>query len=674
LTLAPGSITTALLADKAVTAAKLDDQSSAVVAASLPASGAYVGQLGFDSATGALRIWDGSVWQALKAAGSINTLTYDNAVGPVALAGAASGDSVTLSARLNPTSAAAQFLAGPSGAGGVADYRTIVGADLPVASALERGAVQVSGNGLRVTGSRLEIDNDITASAGVYGLVDVNAKGLVIGSRRVQATDLPIATTSTVGVVMPGSDLTVTVTGVLDHDIKIAGGGTYTKLTVNATGHITAGAQLTAADIPDLDAAKITTGEFDARRLADHSVTAIKLADYATAYIQDVQPANAGNTIGQLWLNPLAQQIRMWDGNVWVPIGVGALSEQNLRFCGLFTAVDGKITILTQFGRDAGYKVGDVLPVATDQLTGSYFVCDTAGNGVAVTPGVNYDPGDWSVCLGVAQGWERVDTLSGGGGGGGASTLDGLIDVDAPSPGAGQFLGYDGVIWKAVAIGNATAAGRGLIELATQAEVDAGTDTERAVTPATLKTTKDTLATAVSNITNLQTAVTTIQGQTVDATTTVKGIVRLADAAAVTAGTAGLVVTADQLKTTNDAVATAVGGGVTTINGTAPVTVTGTGNTRTVAVADATTVAKGAVQLADAAAITAGTAGRVVDAAQLKANVPVLADATTTVKGVVQLATSAEAAAGTDAAKAVTSKALHDGYLAKNISTLPALP
>jgi hypothetical protein len=40
----------------------------------------------------------------------------------------------------------------------------------------------------------------------------------------------------------------------------------------------------------------------------------------------------------------------------------------------------------------------------------------------------------------------------------------------------------------------------------------------------------------------------------------------------------------------------------------------------------------------------------------------------------VQLATSVEAATGTDTAKAVTPKALHDGYLAKDISTLPALP
>jgi len=66
---------------------------------------------------------------------------------------------------------------------------------------------------------------------------------------------------------------------------------------------------------------------------------------------------------------------------------------------------------------------------------------------------------------------------------------------------------------------------------------------------------------------------------------------------------------------------------------------------------DATTSAKGVVQLADAAAVTAGTAGRVVDAAQLKANPP---DATETIKGKVQLATAAEVTTGTNTTKAVT--------------------
>jgi hypothetical protein len=142
-----------------------------------------------------------------------------------------------------------------------------------------------------------------------------------------------------------------------------------------------------------------------------------------------------------------------------------------------------------------------------------------------------------------------------------------------------------------------------------------------------------------------------------DASTTVKGIVQLADAAAITAGTPGLVVDAAQLK--------AAGGGVHVGTMAPPSPKAGAlwwnSSNQKLKVyndsggfgfwqevnPDATTTAKGIVQLADAAAITAGTAGRVVDAAQLKANVPTIADATTTVKGIVQLADAAAITAGT---------------------------
>jgi hypothetical protein len=86
-------------------------------------------------------------------------------------------------------------------------------------------------------------------------------------------------------------------------------------------------------------------------------------------------------------------------------------------------------------------------------------------------------------------------------------------------------------------------------------------------------------------------------------------------------------------------------GDPTIINGTSPIAASTVGNTATISVSDATATTKGVVQLADAAAITAGTAGRVVDAAQLKAAAP--ADASTTVKGVVQLADAAAITAGT---------------------------
>ena len=108
------------------------------------------------------------------------------------------------------------------------------------------------------------------------------------------------------------------------------------------------------------------------------------------------------------------------------------------------------------------------------------------------------------------------------------------------------------------------------------------------------------------------------------ATTTAAGIVRLADAAAVTAGTAGLVVTADQLKNTNDALATATAGGLSNVTGTAPILVTGTGNSRLVAIGASSTTAVGAVQLATSAetafSVAAPLATKAVTPAGLKAN------------------------------------------------------
>ena len=109
-----------------------------------------------------------------------------------------------------------------------------------------------------------------------------------------------------------------------------------------------------------------------------------------------------------------------------------------------------------------------------------------------------------------------------------------------------------------------------------------------------------------------------------DASTTAKGIVQLADAAALAAGTAGLVVTADQLKNTNDALATATAGGLSNVVGTAPILVTGTGSSRTVAIGASTTTAVGAVQLATSAETAFSVASplgtKAVTPAGLKAN------------------------------------------------------
>ena len=93
-----------------------------------------------------------------------------------------------------------------------------------------------------------------------------------------------------------------------------------------------------------------------------------------------------------------------------------------------------------------------------------------------------------------------------------------------------------------------------------------------------------------------------------DATATTKGVVTLADAAAITAGTAGRVVDAAQLKVVNDAIATATGGGITGLSGTAPITATGTGATRAIGIDAATITAPGSMSAADKAKLDGITA------------------------------------------------------------------
>lgn len=441
LTPGPDTITTLELANDAVKAENLDDNSTVVVQPALPGSGGYVGQLALATTENKLYVWNGSQWVALKAPGSINSVRGDAAgVAPTTVAQV--GDDVVVSAALAPTTAAGQFLAGPQSAGGAVAPRAIVGSDLPAATSAQRGAVLVNGGGLRMTGNQLSIDNNVTASTNTH-VVTYNAAGLVTGGRAIESADLPLATAALPGVVLPGTGLTVEPGGYLGHPNVLAP-STGAKVTWDASGHITGSSVLLESDIPSLSADKITGGNLSATVLSAGSITRDKLADYAITYIQEATPPaiTGAQHIGTLWFQESTARLSMFNGNSWMPVGQGALSEENMRFCGLFDAAAGLVTALTPYGTSAALTVGGGIPTATNQLTGVYLAIDTAGT----YDGKTYDVGDWIMCLGQARGWERLD-LAAGGGGGGAATLDDLVDVTITTPSTGDVLAYNGTSW-----------------------------------------------------------------------------------------------------------------------------------------------------------------------------------------------------------------------------------
>jgi hypothetical protein len=234
--------------------------------------------------------------------------------------------------------------------------------------------------------------------------------------RAIVPDDLPDATASTKGIIQPGTGLAVN-GGTLNHSNSVAA-GTYTKVTVDAQGHTSAGALLEAADVPDIDAAKITTGELPTDRLADNAVTIDKLADYSTSSLGETFPVPA-SFIGQLHLNPLDKSFYMWDGNVWVPIGISA---GQIIFAGTFDAGassgTGEVASITPEGAAAGFTVGSAVPASAPGNNKHYLVVSEGGtitNGHA--PHVVLAPPDLilSVYNTSSPGWVEVDVSSGAG-------------------------------------------------------------------------------------------------------------------------------------------------------------------------------------------------------------------------------------------------------------------
>jgi len=403
------AVTAAKIADNGVTAAKLADESTVDLVTTLPASGAFTGQLALDTDDNKLYVWNGSAWASLLAAGSINTIT-GSTVGVVDIVATTTGDSVAISASVNDSSAANQFLAGPTSAGGALAYRTIDGSDLPVATTSAKGGVVVNAEGLRMDSNTIEIDNDVTASS-THHVVTYNAKGLVTGGRVLAAADLPAATAAAKGAIIPGTGLSVDAAGNLDHS-NTATTGTFTKVTIDAQGHVTTGTTLVADDIPDISASKITTGTISAALLATSAVTATKLANESVTKFggadatDNVVTFPDGDFKGQFFYDEKNEDLYVYSGSSFIPITV---ISGNLINAGTYNASTNLISSVTTAGSAAGFTAGSALPTPATVNLNYYVVVDTSGTGSGAAPAVSLAPPDMLISLGAGSTFQLVD-------------------------------------------------------------------------------------------------------------------------------------------------------------------------------------------------------------------------------------------------------------------------
>ncbi|ADD95231.1 hypothetical protein [uncultured phage MedDCM-OCT-S04-C714] len=201
----------------------------------------------------------------------------------------------------------------------------------------------------------IEVDNDVTASTAHF-VVTYNAKGLITGGRALTSADLPVATSSAAGAVIPGTGLSVDGSGNINHT-NVVTAGTFEKVTIDAQGHVTVGADLEAADIPAIDASKITSGTFTSARLATGAVTAEKLADSSVAKFggagatDNIVVFPAADFKGQFFFDEKNEDLYIHTGNSFRPITV---ISGNLILAGTYNANTNQLATITTQGSAAG--------------------------------------------------------------------------------------------------------------------------------------------------------------------------------------------------------------------------------------------------------------------------------------------------------------------------------
>jgi hypothetical protein len=205
---------------------------------------------------------------------------------------------------------------------------------------------------IALTGDVTYTSGSFNGSANVTGTATLANSGATAGTYG-SATNIPqiavdakgrITSVSDVAVSIPSGSLTftgdVTGTGSTGSSTTltlaaVGTAGTYTKVTTDSKGRVTSGTTLAAGDIPNLDAAKITSGVIDAARLPSYVDDVVEAANLSSF------PAT-GET-GKIYVALDTNKVYRWSGTVYVYITSGAVDS-----------VAGKTGVVTLVAGDVG--------------------------------------------------------------------------------------------------------------------------------------------------------------------------------------------------------------------------------------------------------------------------------------------------------------------------------
>ena len=390
--LATGAIGSTQIATNAVTSSELAD--NAVDTAAIAASAVTDAKVA--SGISGTKLTDGTV-----AAAKLNTSNINRSLN-VASGSLGINNAVTAATRSGITYNAQGLITGTI---------ALAASDLPLATTSAVGGVSV-GTGLSVSGAgALSLTNSVTGAT-VSGIT-FNNQGMITAATGLTAANLPTATTSAKGAVQitSGGGLTVSGSGELSTSTSGISAGTYGKLTVNNKGIATAGAALAASDIPSLDAAKITTGSIAAARIGNDSIDGTKLSNTSTAIFQSIAQSGypTAQFSGQILFDTVSEDAFIWDGNAWQAITT--LTKGSLVFGGTYNASTSKMASTTTAGIAAGLAVGSNLPSPSATTDGVYVVVDVAGTPSAPAPVVSLSPPDYilGVTNSAGSSWNEID-------------------------------------------------------------------------------------------------------------------------------------------------------------------------------------------------------------------------------------------------------------------------